>query len=203
LLPLPARQQDRAGTVLGRAFEFDPLWTGIFPDPDRRPALLVAMFTAVTAATIAAEGVAETTPGADAVALWLPPGRDLRLRSLLSSRFALPRFVMRLDAPERRRMMAVLRRLGRRKKDLMPDPHWYLSAVGVIPERQHRGLGSSLVRSGISRADRDGVAVYLETETEANVRFYEHLGFEIREQITAAGLGIPVWSLVREPAAQE
>lgn len=203
MVPLPAHEQRRAGTVLGRAFENDPLWTGAFPDPDRRLELLVTMFTAVTAATVAGGGVADTTPDIDAVALWLPPDRDLGLRSLVSSRFALPRFAMRLDAPDRKRMMAVLRQLGRRKKALMPEPHWYLSALGVVPERQHAGLGSCLLRSGISRAEREGAPIYLETETAANVRFYERLGFETREQVTASGLGIPIWLLVREPSGSE
>jgi len=199
LTPLPPNECARAGAMLGRAFQDDPLWGATFSDPDKRPGLLVAMFTGVTKATVAARGLAETTPGIDAVALWLPPGKDFGFWAMVKSGFALPRFAMGLSAQDRNRMMAVLRQLGERKKALMPDPHWYLAAIGVDPERQGEGLGSTLVQSGIRRADHENTSVYLETETEGNVGFYQHLGFEVIEQVTAAGLDLPVWLMMRRP----
>ena len=39
----------------------------------------------------------------------------------------------------------------------------YLSHIGVAPERQGEGLGTSLMRDGLASADRDGVATWLET----------------------------------------
>jgi ribosomal protein S18 acetylase RimI-like enzyme len=159
------------------------------------------MFTGVTKATVAARGLAETTPGIDAVALWLPPGKDFGFWAMVKSGFALPRFAMSLPAQDRNRMMAVLRQLGERKKALMPDPHWYLAAIRVDPERQGKGLGSTLVQSGIRRANQENTSVYLETETEGNVGFYQHLGFKVIEQVTAAGLDLRVWLMMRRPPA--
>lgn len=188
-----------AGVVLGSAFLDDPLWTGVLASNDRRLSQLIEMFTALTRATVGAGGVAEATQGTRAVALWLPPGKDLGFVSMLRSGFALPRFAMKLPGPDRKRMMAVLRQIGDEKRTLMPEPHWYLSAVGVVPGQQGEGLGSSLVRAGLARAHHDGVPVYLETETDSNVTFYEHLGFRVIGEVTATGLGFPVWMLVWRP----
>lgn len=199
LTPLPANGYATAGAVLGQAFKDDPLWRETFRDPETRPELLVSMFTGLANATVAARGVAETAQELDAVALWLPPGKTLGFRATVKSRFAMPRFVMSLPADDRRRMLAVLRQLEERKKALMPNPHWYLSAVGVSPQRQGEGLGSALVRSGLSRADNDKVPVYLETETEDNVGFYEHRGFHVVEQINVAGLDLRMWLMTRPP----
>lgn len=199
LTQLPPSECARAGAVLGRAFQDDPLWTATFSDPDKRPKFLVAMFAAVAKTTLAAQGLAETNPSVDAVALWLPPGKDLGLRATAMSGFALARFTMRLPTQDRKRMIAVLRQLGERKKALMPDPHWYLVAIGVDPGRQDEGLGSSLVQSGIGRADHDNTPIYLETETVENVAFYRHLGFEVIEEVIAAGLDVPVWLMIRRP----
>jgi ribosomal protein S18 acetylase RimI-like enzyme len=189
----------RAGEVLARAFSDDPLWAAVFTNPAERSETLVHMFAGVTKATIAAKGLAETTPDIAAVGLWLPPGKDIGMWAMVRSGFALPRLVMRLPSQERRRMMAVLRQVEERRKALMPEPHWYLSALGVEPERQGTGLGSALVRSGIRRADLEKTPIYLETETEDNVAFYEHLGFETVEAITAVGLDLPVWLMARRP----
>ncbi len=200
LMLLPPKECARAGAVLGQAFHDDPLWAATFTDPDKRPDLLISMFTALAKTTVAAGAPAETTPGVDAVALWLPPGKDFGFWAMVKSGFALPRLALRMPAPDRKRMMAVLGQLEDRKKALMPEPHWYLSAIGVHPEHQGAGVGSALVRSGIRRADHDNSPVYLETETEGNLNFYRRLGFEVIEQVTAAGLGLPVW-LMRRPSS--
>ncbi|MFW2383171.1 MAG: GNAT family N-acetyltransferase, partial [Acidimicrobiales bacterium] len=185
LIELPPQECKSAGAVLGRAFCDDPLWVAVFPDHELRPGLLTNMFTALAKATLAARGRAETTLRGEGVALWLPPGEDLGFWAMVKSGFTLPLFAVRLPGVDRKRMLAVLGQLGDRRNALMPDPHWYLSAIGVDPEHQGEGLGSALVRSGIHRADDGNMPIYLETETEGNVRFYENLGFEVIEEVTA------------------
>ena len=83
----------------------------------------------------------------------------------------------------------------------MPTSHWYLAAIGVDPEHQGEGLGSTLVTSGLRRADLQNVPIYLETETEGNVGWYEGFGFEVIERVTATGLDLPVWLMVRRPTS--
>ncbi|MCP4967879.1 MAG: GNAT family N-acetyltransferase [bacterium] len=197
LKALPPEDHTKAGAVLGRAFRDDPMWGAVFPDIDSRSELLTSMFTALTKATLAARGLAETTLHGDAVALWLPPGEDIGFWAMVKSGFTLPRFAMRLPGADRKRMLALLKQLENRKKALMPQRHWYLSAIGVDPTHQGEGLGSALVRSGLHRADHENTPVYLETETVGNVGFYEHLGFEVLEQVTAVGLDLPVWLMQR------
>jgi len=199
--PLGAGEVADAGAVLGRAFVADPLWSALIGDPERRPEMLLRMFTGVIKTTIAARGVAEKTPGLAGVAVWLPPGRDLGLWAMVRSGFALPRFVMRLSRSDRRHMMLGLRQIGERKKALMPRPHWYVAAIGVDPELQGKGLGSVLMEHGIARADRDDAPVYLETETERNVAFYQRLGFRVIEELTLEGPAVPMWLMARRPTS--
>jgi ribosomal protein S18 acetylase RimI-like enzyme len=194
LLP---KDYSAAGRVLGRAFLDDPLWSAIITDLQERQAGLSRLFTGLTKTTAAANGVTETTPGLEAVALWLPPGKKLGFWATVRSGMSLPRFVMSLSAPERRRMMGVLRQMEQRRGELMPRKHWYLEAVGVEPDHEGAGFGSALVRAGMERADTDKVPVYLETETEGNVAFYEHLGFDVVEQTVATDLNLPVWFMIR------
>jgi ribosomal protein S18 acetylase RimI-like enzyme len=199
---LGSNSYSHAGMVLGRAFQDDPLWTAVMPDPEERRAQLTAMFSGLAKTTVAAKGVAETTSGIEGVALWLPPGRDIGLWAMLTSGLALPRFAMRLRAPDRRRMSAVLRQVDQRRKELMPEPHWYLSAIGVEPESQGRGVGSALVRSGIEKASHEDRPLYLETETKGNVGYYEHLGFEVVEEMVAREIDLPLWLMIRRSAAR-
>ncbi|NND01369.1 MAG: GNAT family N-acetyltransferase [Acidimicrobiia bacterium] len=186
-----------AGRVLGKAFQTDPLWTAVIADSDRRQEKLTRMFTALTQTTVMSGGLAEGTPGLDGVALWMPPGRDLGLWAMVRTGFAIPRFAMALPKPDRKRMLSVLRQIAERQKAVMPEPHWYVSAVGVDPESQGIGIGSALMEHGIARADREGAPVYLETETASNVAFYKKLGFNVLDEFTPAGVDVKLWHMAR------
>lgn len=183
--------------MLARAFHTDPLWTATFGDADRRPKMLAGMFTALVRA-VAVTGVVEKTPDLSGVALWLPPGKDTGLWAMVRSGLAMPRFVMSLPKQDRKGMMTLLRQIGERRKLLMPEPHWYVAAIGVDPEFQGTGLGSVLMQHGITRADRDNRPIYLETESESNVGFYQHLGFDVIEEFTPEGLDLPMWLMARQ-----
>jgi ribosomal protein S18 acetylase RimI-like enzyme len=193
-------QVPAAGAVLARAFHDDPIWTALWPDEARRRVQLVRMFTALTRTTVVGGGDAVTSADRDAVALWMPPGRDLRVMAQVRSGFALPLFMARLSRRERSALFRTLAMFEKRRAALVAGPHWYLQAIGVEPGRHGQGLGTRLVGYGIDRADRDGTPAYLETETEGNVRFYEGLGFSVLETHRAPVLDVPIWLMARRPA---
>ncbi|WP_241846129.1 GNAT family N-acetyltransferase [Streptomyces sp. MJM1172] len=48
------------------------------------------------------------------------------------------------------------------------EPHWYLAVLGADPAAQGRGHGAALLRSGLAKADADGLATYLESSKASN-----------------------------------
>jgi ribosomal protein S18 acetylase RimI-like enzyme len=161
------------------------------------------MFTGLVAATTAARGHAATTAGIDGVALWLPPGRDVGTWATIRSGFALPRAVLRLPSSERRDLLQMLTQFEKRRHQLVPEPHWYLQSIGVDPSSQGTGAGSALLRDGLDRADAQQAPSYLETETEANVGFYERRGFVVLEEHDLDVLGLPIWLMARRPPSSD
>ncbi len=75
------------------------------------------------------------------------------------------------------------------------EPHWYLASLGVEPGSQRTGIGSALMEDWIRSVDSEGMPAYLETDSAANVRFYEGFGFRVRREVEV--LGIPIWLLWR------
>ena len=199
VLPLGRKDAGSAGEVLGRAFFDTEQWATLLPDPSVRLRKLTQMFTGTVKLTIAAGGVAERSRGFEAVALWLPPGKSLGTWPIVKSGFASVRFAVTPPFPNTRRMMATLGEFDRSHKQRMPDPHWYLMALGVDPEYQHAGHGSALVRWGIQRADTDNMPIYLETETGASASFYDQLGFEVLDEITIEAIGLLFSLMIRHP----
>jgi ribosomal protein S18 acetylase RimI-like enzyme len=82
----------------------------------------------------------------------------------------------------------------------MDDDCWYLFLLGVEPHLQRRGLGSTLIRPVLERAEAARVACYLETENERNVAFYKKQGFDLIVNGEEAGsTGVRFWSFRRLP----
>lgn len=77
--------------------------------------------------------------------------------------------------------------------------HYYLLALGVVPEMQGRGLGTQLMRPILERCDRDGIPAYLESSKEINVPLYERNGFKVTEEYTVSGGGPRIWLMWRDP----
>lgn len=55
--------------------------------------------------------------------------------------------------------------------------HWYLDILFTHPAHQRKGVAGILMRWGLSRADEDGLEVYLEASLQGKP-VYEHLGFQ-------------------------
>jgi ribosomal protein S18 acetylase RimI-like enzyme len=187
----------RVGRVLSRAFSDDPLWSRLMPDSQLRS----RMFTGAVRMVAAAGGAVETNQHVGAAALWMPPGSDLGFGAAVRSGLAPARRMVKTPWRDLRRMIALHRQVGTHRKRLMPESHCCLDVLGVDPEHQGRGLGSSLVWAGIERADRDRAPTYVDTSAERNVGFYERFGFGVIEKTNVTDLDLPFWMMARAPRA--
>ncbi|MET9780193.1 GNAT family N-acetyltransferase [Nocardiopsis alba] len=167
--------------VLGRAFYDDPLYRWFFPDDETRMArsirinALLAGFVHVPAGQAEVlrvrEGDRSVVRGA---ALWTPPGADAQgVASLLRS---LPHWA---DLVGPRRVPRIMRYFAQLNPPAPKEPHWHLAVLGTDPSVQGTGVGTRLLRSGLDRADAEGVPVSLETMNPANIGYYERHGFHV------------------------
>jgi len=78
------------------------------------------------------------------------------------------------------------------------EPHAYLFVLGVLPEKQGRGIGSALLKAFCARADAEGLPCYLETDKESSVRLYQSHGFEVVREMDIASLeNLHCWFMLR------
>ena len=87
---------------------------------------------------------------------------------------------------------------GIRKKHMKNKSFAYLQIIGVASENQGKGHGGKLIKELIAMSDEVKLPIYLETETESNVRLYERFGFTTLEQINLPVINQPMWAMIRE-----
>ncbi len=68
------------------------------------------------------------------------------------------------------------------------DPHYYIEYLGVLPEYQGQGLGSTILQFITARADEVNSGCFLETASPRNVPLYQRYGFEILAEKQIIGL---------------
>ncbi len=181
--------------VLSRAFVHDPFYSFLAGEGSERSQRMREGWRAILRHGAANLSETYTTEDHAGVAIWIPPGHGGL--SALDSVRQLPSLA-RLTGWRRLRLVgSVMAALEERHRHHMTEDHFYLSALGVEPDRQGGGIGSALTRPVLDRCDREGFPAYLETATARNVLLYERLGFGVVEELTLPRTDVHGWLMLR------
>jgi len=195
LYRLQRKDTAQAGEVLADAFQHDPVWNAIFGDvrPEQKahafetPVRYCLRYGEVYAPSAHLEGAAAWVPGALA---------DMTLWRVLRSGAMWPG--TKLGTRIARKMVPVFRPIeADRRENMRGRSYIYLQVIGVAPAFQGQGFGGKLLRALIEKSEQAGMPLYLETETEDNVRMYERFGFQVVKEITLPTVHLPMWEMVR------
>jgi GNAT superfamily N-acetyltransferase len=187
-----------SGAVLARAFANDPFYTHTLSDPVERERLMPPYLAAWTRYGLLFGEVYVTAGPVEASAIWLPPSGVSRTEERMDQA-GLTAVVGAFSDGARARYDAMGQHLGRIREAAPAVPHWHLPWMGVDPARQGLGLGSLLLRAGLSRVDQDGVESRLFTMQPRNVPLYQRYGFEIAVEGDVPDGGPHFWFMRRGP----
>lgn len=182
--------------TLARAFARDPYFGYLAGDAPERNLRMRDGWTAILRFTSARLSETWTTNEHAGTAIWLPPGH--RGPSLIDQLRFVPALARMCGWRRLREVSAAVEALEKRRAHHAPQPHFYLSALGVEPDRQGTGIGTALMAPVLERADQDRVPAYLETATARNVLLYERAGFEVVEELILPRTDIRGWLMRRE-----
>jgi ribosomal protein S18 acetylase RimI-like enzyme len=169
---------DRAVYVQSRAFQTDPLWQYLIPNPEKRAVLLPKFFRVFLKASIHCSQAYGVRNPVEGLATWCSP-RQRRFEFSGFFLVGLPRLIFGGFFVPFLRALKVLSQTERLQRRIASDSHYYLNTLAVSPESQGRGLASKLVRPFLEKAAEETAGVYVETMALRNVGLYEHLGFQL------------------------
>jgi ribosomal protein S18 acetylase RimI-like enzyme len=177
LRPAVADDVDRLRLALSNAFFEDPVFSWLMPDEQSRHARLRRFFEVELRHLVIPRGRAWTSPELAGAALSLPPGAwhaSPRVAVLQAGCFGV----------HLHRAAGILALMERHH---IREPHYYFAYIGVAPDAQGKGLGSTLMGPTLERCDEYGLPAYLEASSERNAALYERLGFELERELRFAG----------------
>jgi GNAT superfamily N-acetyltransferase len=180
--------------ALARAFQDDPGWSHLLPDPERRKERLPLFFETELREVAMPLGLVWTADEIVGAAVWAPPDawRVPVLTTVREAPVMARVFGGRLPLALRSRLR--MERLHPRK-----PPHWYLAIMGVAPEWQGRGLGTALMMPGLQSLDGADTPAYLEASTPRSRALYERNGFAVTGELDLPAGGPRLWRMWREP----
>lgn len=186
-----ATQFDRVSVVatLAEAFQHEPAFSFILPDPAARRRALARAFRIIFAEDIRA-GAIMMTPQAEAVTAWRSPAQ-MREGQWEAIRTRLPYALAFGPAIIRAAQVANLI-----KAHLPAEGCWYLHYAGCHSDHRGKGFGGAAIRAGLARADADRAKAWLETADAGNLPIYRALGFEVACTWQVPG-GPQFWGMMR------
>lgn len=175
----------------------DPMYYYIFSDKVLSRRYFALFWEAVLEYTFK-YGTVIVTEDYSGVLCLLPPNfTDFSFGQLLKTGFIIPRSILRFPFYQAKMTFDILMELGKHQSEIIPQPHWYLMSLGVLPEEQGKGKGKSLLNQMERIVSQDNKPVYLETKTEKNVQLYKKFGFEVVKEVTLNRYGLKFYLMTQ------
>jgi ribosomal protein S18 acetylase RimI-like enzyme len=122
------------------------------------------------------------TAGAEAVAVWVPPGAP---EMTADQEAEFEAYVLETLGPRAHEVLNLFELFA--EKHPKGEPHYYLSLWGTHRDHAGRGVGTALMRDNLARIDAEQMPAYLESTNPANLARYEALGFHRRGEFGPVG----------------
>jgi len=197
LYKLRKKDLEKGDVVLTDAFRNDPLWNKVLAGSKSEqsqglfkvPILYGLKYGKVYATSENLEGIITWVPGELA---------DMPIWRLVRSGALWPGLKMAVQLYSK--LGPVFKPIEHdRKENMQGCPYIYLPAIGVASEFQGQGFGGKLLSALIAESEQSRIPIYLETESESNVKWYERFGFQSVKQIQLPVINLPMWEMVRKP----
>ncbi len=199
LIPVRGKSMvHKTAAMMARAFQEDPFYSALFPDPQRRLMESPTLFQHLIRMGIRYGEVLTLSNDCMDAAVWIRPEgmpesplrADLagRIRFMLESGFRTVRRFDRLSGP-----------LYEAQKELAPKPHWYLFLLAVDPDTQGESRATRLLSPKLKFFDSSKQSCYLETCRSDTAAMYRRFGFSSLDTRETGEPPLKTWMMIRNP----
>ena len=197
LTSLSNDQLNLASEVLSNAFQKYPVFSKLIANDMERHKTLFKIFKFQIKYCLK-HGVVLSTSNMKGISLWYPP-KNVFISIWKSIKNSSLSLIFKIKWKN----LHILRKNDDFSEDLhkklIPYPHWYLSTIGIDPKHQGKGIGRRMLSFMINQVAKDHKTIFLETNSEKNVKLYKRFGFQILHKVLTPRTNIYHWSMIRCP----
>ncbi len=194
----PAFDPRTTANILTKAFLFDPFFSWLFPGKSHESNLHQWWYFLTSHASKNPEWTLSADEGNSTSSIWTKPILDLYESD--NSDDEQDAFVNLMNELVGDRISQVLEAFAEVNANHPSQPHWYLQAVGTVPEMQGKGRAAKLLQPILEICDKEETGAYLESTNPRNLSFYYRLGFEIQKELSLDGGKAALTCMWRDPA---
>tara|TARA_B100001778_G_scaffold114784_1_gene94128 strand:+ start:3996 stop:4601 length:606 start_codon:yes stop_codon:yes gene_type:complete len=195
----PASDPRTTADILTKAFLFDPFFSWLFPGKSHERNLHQWWYFLTRHASKNPEWALSVDEGNSTSSIWTKPILDLHESENIDGEEQDP-FVNLMHELVDDRISQVLEAFAEVNANHPSQPHWYLQAVGTVPEMQGKGRAANLLQPILEICDKEETGAYLESTNPRNLSFYYRLGFEIQKELSLDGGKAALTCMWRDPA---
>ncbi|MBI2486419.1 MAG: GNAT family N-acetyltransferase [Deltaproteobacteria bacterium] len=179
--------------IICKAFDNDPVFNWIVKQDNRRGARAEKLVTISFDLIIPFEEIylSEKDNGA---AVWVPPDNHK-----LSINQTLKVLKMFISVAGFGRLLEMMKFFNYMQSQHPKSPFFHLLYLGVLPEAQGQGVGTSLLKPILKYCDEKGFTAYLENSNEKNLPFYQKNRFVTFNEWKINNKGPRIWFMERKP----
>ena len=192
--PLHPDEVDEAAFLQSRAYSLVPLIIAVFGAPSEKQRSLLENGFKMTLGKMPGEVFTAKEDDSIVGVMRIVEWPDCQKSALQGFYFLPALLILRGKALRMRKWNSIWGKHDPEK------PHWHLSSVCVLPEKQGQGIGSMLLDFMCMYVDELRRGAYLETDQPRNVGFYERFGFSVIEEEPV--LSVPNWFMWRPPSTE-
>ena len=195
----PASDPRTTANILTKAFLFDPFFSWLFPGKRHESNLHQWWYFLTSHASKNPEWALSVDEGNSTSSIWTKPILDLDESDNIDDDEQ-DAFVNLMHELVGDRISQVLEAFAEVNANHPSQPHWYLQAVGTVPEMQSKGRAAKLLQPILEICDKEETGAYLESTNPRNLSFYYRLGFETQKELSLDGGKAALTCMWRDPA---
>ena len=89
--------------------------------------------------------------------------------------------------------------LAKTQAEIIEEPHYHFTWLGVEPSLQKKGIGTELILAMLNQFSKEKVKCFLDTQDEQNVAYYEKFGFRLIKECQFPNVDVTYWGMLWEP----
>lgn len=138
------------------------------------------------------------SPKMEGVVMWVHSDHN-EISTWQMIKFGALKALYKLGSKTMKRAEICIEFMAKTAIELIEEPHYHLSWLGVEPELQKKGIGTELMLAILNKFSKENMKCLLDTQDKQNIDYYKRFGFKLINEVQFPNVDVTYWGMLWEP----